>query len=161
MKTIMPFIFYKLPEAFLLISSALGLLGIKINPRRIIASSLVLSAIVEIARHYFLEMGLHTPIILLAFVVILILIFHLSIIGAIIGCFLSFFLLIAGESLVATPILRLTKIPYQLTLTNPWLYLMFGWLSASFLLIATISSHIFSFSLIRIADIDNKRQRSK
>ena len=146
---IFTFFFYKLPEAYLLIIAALGLLGLKIQPGRLLLAGLGLGILTEISRFYLLKLGLHTPVILLGLTLALIFGFRLSISTAITGCFLSFFLLRLGESLIVSPILMFTKINFQHTLNNPWLYILFGWLSASFLVAASLICHLGGIAIIK------------
>ena len=149
MKTLLPFLFYALPEAFLLIIAALGLLGLRIRPGRLGITGLGLSILAEVTRFFLFDKGLHTPIILIGLTISLVFGFQLSWPTAVTGCFLSFFLLLMGESLLAVPVLILTKTSYQTTLANPWLHTAFGWLSAGFLVIASLVCHLGKVALIR------------
>ncbi len=149
MKEAISFLFYKLPEAFLLLLTALGLLGLKIRPGRLVMAGLGLGALTEVSRYFLFNLGLHTPVILVGLISALVLGFELSVTTAILGCFLSFFLLLMGESLLMSPILTWTKIPFQAVLNDPWLYICFGWISSGFLVIATGICHLGGFALIK------------
>lgn len=152
MKTMIPFLFYQLPEAFLLLITALGLLGLRIRLGRLIIAGLCLGLLTQIARFYLLTISMHTPVIVAGLATALTIGFQLSLPSAITGCFLSFFLLLMGESLLASPVLTWTKITYESTLANPWLSVAFGWLSAGFLILASLISHIGKFVLIKVPE---------
>ncbi|MCL6614025.1 MAG: hypothetical protein K6U03_05345 [Firmicutes bacterium] len=148
---LIPFLLYQIPEAFLLITTALGLLGFKLRPGRLVAAGLGLGMITWLARHFLFGLfgiGLHTWAILFALTLALVIGFKISLTTALTGCFLSFFLLLMGESLIAAPVLTVTRISYSETLTNPWLHVGFGWISSIFLVVASVASHIFGFILI-------------
>lgn len=146
---LIPFLFYKLPEAFLLIAAALGLLGLRPRPGRLFLTSLGLGVLTEVSRYFLFSSGWHTPVILLGIILALILGFGLSVSTAITGCFLSLFLLRMGDSLLVAPLLKLLKLTYQGTLGNPWSYVAFGWVSAGFLVIAVVLCYFARLYLIK------------
>ena len=139
MNGFVPFFFYQVPEAFLLILAALGLLGLRIRPGRLVLTGLGLGILTDVSRRLLFNLGLlHTPVILLGLILALAIGFRLSLPTAATGCFLSFFLLRMGESLVVLPIMQWSRISMQIALANPWLHVGFGWLSASFLVLAVL-----------------------
>lgn len=148
-KIAIPFVLYQLPEAFLLIMAALGLLGFRLSPSRLLLSGLGLGILGLVSRHFLFGLGLHTPVILAGVVCALIFGFGLTIRTAITGCFLSFFLLLMGDTLALTPMLNLSKISIQTMLANPWLHIGLGWVSDIFLIAATAACHLGGFVLIR------------
>lgn len=153
---ILPFLLYGLPEALMLVLSSLGLLGIRTKPGRLLVAGLGFGILTLIPRIVLFVSYLHTPFILLCLIVTLIIFFKLSISTAITGCFLSFFLLRLGESVLLPPILNLTKIAFNNTLVNPWLHILFGWISSIFLIIAIIICYIGKIPLVRAPEsIDN------
>lgn len=143
----------------MLILVALGLLGLRIRPGRLLLAGLGLGILTEVSRLLLFYAYLHTPVVLLGLVCVLVLGFRLSLRTAVTGCFLSFFLLRMGESLIAFPVLSWTKIPVQVTLANPWLHIGFGWLSAGFLVLAAVFSHLFGVTLVTApeAQIDDQK----
>ncbi|MGQ9780127.1 MAG: hypothetical protein ACUVRM_09680 [Bacillota bacterium] len=157
---LLPFFLYQIPEAYLLIICALSLLGIKIRPKRLIIAGFGLGVLTEISRYFLFNLGLHTPVILFGLIVILVIAFELSISTAITGCFLSFFLLRLGESVLVAPFLSWTKLSLQTILANPWLHIAFGWLSASFLVITAIICNFGKVVLIKAPEANVKGQNN-
>lgn len=152
MKSIIPYLFYQLPECYLLIMAALGLIGVKYQVRRLIPAGLAFGSLAIPARILLLRYGIHTPLILIALVLILAWVFRLSLSSAITGCFLSYFLLLQGETLVIIPVLRLSGLTFQEVLANPWIHVGFGYLSATFLIVAAIVCRLTGFALIRASE---------
>mgnify|MGYP005854768225 FL=1 len=155
MNELVPLLFYQIPESYLLILGSLGLLGLKGRPGRLIFAGLGLTVATQLSRRFFFNLGLHTPIILLSHIIILIIVFKLSTSMALTGCFLSYFLLKMGETLVVVPVLNWTKISFKTTIINPWLNVGFGWLSASLLLISVLICYIWRVSLVKSPAIQN------
>ena len=122
----------------MLILASLTLLGLRVNIIKFLLSGFCLGLITMIARHFLFNIGWHTPVILASLIVILVVVFNLSISTAVTGCFLSFFLLLMGESFLMSPILSLTKISFQTIINNPWLHVAFGWISDGFLIIGIL-----------------------
>lgn len=162
LRTLLPLVFYQVPEAFLLIIAALGLLGLRIRPGRLIVAGLGLGVITFISRRYLLGLfgiGLHTWAILASLTIILSILFNLSVRSALTGCFLSFFLLLMGETLIASPVLVWTKISYAKTLEHPWLHIGFGWLSSGFLIIASAVCHLGGVALIKAPETQTETSK--
>lgn len=152
---VIPFVFYMLPEAFLLLLSATGLLGIRIRLARLAIAGFGLWVITVVARSLLFSTMLHTPIILLGLIFMLRWCFGLSYSTAITGCFLGFFLLIMGEMLISSSILAMTRIKLNDALHNPWLHVAFGWMSSFFLILSAIISHVFKLTLINAPESQN------
>ncbi|MCL6495218.1 MAG: hypothetical protein K6T54_10630 [Ignavibacterium sp.] len=153
MTRLIPFLFYQIPESYLLILSSLGLLGLRGKLGRLIFAGLGLGIITQLSRYYLFNFGLHTPVILFAHVIILLICFELPISIALTGCFLSYFLLKMGETILVVPIFSLTKTSFTDAINTPWLHVAFGWLSASFLVISVLICYIGRVPLIRITQI--------
>lgn len=150
MESYLPIIFYQIPESFLLILCALGLLGLRIRLGRLLIAGLGLSAVIIVSRHFLFKYNfLHTPVILAALILVLSFGFKLSLKTSITGCFLSFFLLRMGESQLAAPVLNITKTSFEATLLNPWLHIGFGWLSEGFIILAVLICHLGGVALIK------------
>ena len=148
-KDLIVFALYWLPEAYLLILTALILLGIKINLYRVLLSGLCLAIITFISRQFLFNLGLHTPVILISLIIILSIGFKLRVSTAITGCFLSFFLLLMGESFLMGPSMNIFKITFKEAINNPWLHIAFGWVSEGFLIIAILICKIGKVTLIK------------
>ena len=101
-------------------------------------------------------MGLHTLAILFGLILTLVFWFKLSITTAVTGCFLSFFLLIMGESLVLAPILNVTGIPYEKMISNPWLHIALGWTAEVFLVIVILAGIFGGFSLLKAPEASKR-----
>ena len=138
-----------------MILAALTLLGERSKVWRLLLAGLGLATIHFLARTCLLHLGLHTPIILIGLIVALTFGFRLSINLAVTGCFLSFFLLLLGESQVAVPIMHHMGFTYQDTLTNPWLGVALGWISASLLVLTIVVCRLTGFVLVKSAKKPN------
>lgn len=147
--TLILFVFYAIPESIIMILAALTLLGQRFKVRRLLLAGLGLSMVAFLARTYLLHLGLHTPVILLGLITALMLGFRLSLNLAVTGCFLSYFLLMLGDSQIALPILRHLGVSFKETLEHAWWGVGFGWISASFLIFTIVICRLTGFVLVR------------
>ena len=154
MKTLLPFIFYGLPESFLLISAALCLLGLKIRVSRLLIAGFCLGGVSYLAVVFLRDMGLHTAVILVALVLVLAIWFRLSIATSVTGCFLSYFLLSIGEILILSPIQHFIGFSNDQIASSPWARICLGWISAGFLIIAIAAHFLWRFKLLKAPEAE-------
>lgn len=138
-----------------MIIAALTLLGQHFKFWRLLLSGLSLATVLFFSRSYLFHLGLHSPVYLIGLIIALKVGFRLSLNLAVTGCFLSYLLLMLGESQVAVPILTKIGISVEESLMNPWLSVAMGWSSASLLIITIMVCRLTGFVLVRSAKDDD------
>ena len=151
-QTLIIFMLYQFPESILMILAALCLLGLKIRLGRLFIAGLALGVVGVFSRHFLSGIGLHTPVFLISLVIALFFSGKKSLPSSIIGCFLSFFLLILGESMLMTPIAGIFKISFDSILSSPFLHIVFGLVSDGFLMIAAIICLCWRVTFIKVPE---------
>lgn len=140
-------LFYQIPEGVLVITGGLGLLGITLPRKRILLLGLVFGLSIPLMRNVGIPLGLHVPILWMVASLVVRLGMSVTLSTAIASATLAFFLLSLGEQLLVYPLMTVYGASFQTVYQNPWQLVQWGWLSASFLLLATIASQ-FGFVLI-------------
>ena len=134
-------LFYQFPEVLLLIYTGPKLIGLAIESRKLIISSLIFSSIVPLLRA-FLPFGWHTLAIFSLFILLIHILYQTPFQTTVIASIISFSLLLLGEFAVLiflTPPLETNSI---VLLGTPLTHILFGYASNVLLVVALICSHL-------------------
>lgn len=114
------------PEGIMMILAGLGFLGVFPPKKLSILMGLAFGTATFVFRVIF-PGGLHVIMSLASYIVLVYFVLKVSIKTAMLSCFISSFLVNIGQLLIALPILKLTGLTFDQTLSNPWLHVAFGW----------------------------------
>ncbi|HHY46346.1 MAG TPA: hypothetical protein GX506_03505 [Firmicutes bacterium] len=128
---------FAVPEGLMMVMAGLGFLGVRRSFRQIGSVGLMVGTTTVVARSL-LPSGYHIPVVLLLYCALAVLVLRVSIKTAIFACFICIFSISLGQILIASPILRMTGLPFQATISNTWLNIAFGWLGDTILLAGAI-----------------------
>jgi hypothetical protein len=131
-------LFYQLPEGVFLALAGLGLFGIKTPRPKIALVGICYGLLIPIVRAVGVPLGLHTVILMSLFVLLSVVILRIRALTALASWMIAVYLLSLGEQFVFLPLLNRFGPDVPTVLANPWLHIMWGWVSASLLVIVAV-----------------------
>ena len=152
-------LFYQLPEAFLVFYTGFRLLGVGAPPRRFWPAVLILAVSVPAARALPLPFGFHTVILFGVYVILGIVFVRVSVQTAVIAGAVAFFLLSLGSSLMLTHLLAARKIAIADLIASEPGYFVAAYLSASLLIVVTLLTAFFRFRLFNAPEATEENSR--
>lgn len=141
------------PEGIIMIFTGLGFLGV-FPPKKLCILVGLFFGTATCAFRAILPGGLHVVASLLTYIVLVHFILKISIKTAMLACFVSSFLVNIGQLIVALPILKLTGLTFDQTLSTPWLHVAFGWAGDTVLGIIAIYTIIKRKPFIPVPESD-------
>lgn len=154
--TIIVWLCYQLSEAFLMVYCGPRLLGLHPTFKQVGLSALGLGILVPMSRAV-VPLGLHTPLLFAAYVLIAAFVMQISLASAAVSAAISFFLLSVGESAVLVPVMTAAKWSMADILKSTPLHIAAGYISSSLLLVVALLVSVFRFRLLEVPEARSER----
>lgn len=143
-------LFYQVPEAFLLMFCGTRLLGLRPAPKRLWSAVALLAVAVPLARRLLGATGLHTLVLFVLYVILATNLFRVSFATGLSAATVAFFLLTMGEYVVMIPATALFGFNAQrLVLSGLGGQLAVGYLSATLLMVGGLAAYFGGFILVK------------
>lgn len=132
--------------------AGLGLLGIRMKPRTALLAGIIAGTIDYIVRlllaPYDIKPLFDIPLMVLILAIVLKVLIRQRWSFVIGGSILSYILLVSGDYLILPLILKAIGLSIEQILANPWLSVLVGLLNGGFVILATVVSSWFKFSIV-------------
>ncbi len=143
-------------EPFMMIGAGLGIIGLRINIRKMILLSAISGLLAFVVRTFYamneIPLGTHTFIISFCFILLLKFIGKQRILDSTIATLISSILLLIGEGVVLMPLLKFLDLDVIKLIEKPGMTLVFALLSYIPIMLMFIVAYVLNISII---DIDS------
>ncbi|WP_068134297.1 hypothetical protein [Limnochorda pilosa] len=139
-----------LPQTFLLLYAALGLVGARAGSRRLAVPAATLGLVALMLRPT-LSQGWYIPVSMAILVASLMLFRLASTLEAVAAAAIGFILIAAGDLFVMAPTFYLLGFSYDQVVESPRLYVVFGSLEGTFLAVAALLVRVKAVTVVSIS----------